>query len=450
MQKFTFNHDGHYGSSDDSDTDVIGRLIDVSNGAALPGRWGLVQALVGIWAQEQTSNKYIHLAKLSLATIGTLRAYRKSKDPEALDDRANPIDEFIKSKGISIPVEMENLEHFIYVYSVKLGYTDRLIPNTKFVIRQFRSKSGIEYYYTFYDPDNSKGFWGQGPLVHPDHVEQFSKDLAELIWSAEGNADLQLTHSDDNYRGFFTLSNIGEANDFVSADQTWSNVAKLAERCNAFKRKGLSRRILFYGPPGTGKTTLARSLAKGVGHTLRIESKALESAGGAAVMKFVKLLQPQVILFDDMDRNRSSSEEFLHYMEQVGNGEKWARCLVIIGTVNAIDHIDPALLRPGRFDEVIEIKEPDETHRKAIIQHYAQKFGILEDTDVNLVLKRTDGFAPADIENILITCASVGIQHLEAEIERVALQRALFSGESVSEYLSRKTDSSRRLVPSHR
>ena len=444
---FTF-HDGSVQAECGGEPrDFIDGLIDASSGAKLPGRWGLVQALISMWAQPPASNKYLHIAKVGLGTVGTLRAYRRSQDPSLLERKKDQVAEFLKTKCLGIPEAMEGLAHFVHVYSEKLPQEDNKLPSTEHLIRQFTLPSGLEFFFTFhnYDPAHDKKassshswFMGKGPYLLESDYERFNNELADLIWNVEGDSDLQLSYKKDfQGMGHFSLSNIGQASDYVSSDTTWASVERMSSRVNAFREKGLSRKILFHGPPGTGKTTLARQVAHQVGssHTLRVEPAAVEHAGTSSVMRFIRLLRPSVILFDDMDRCRDSAEEILHYMERAAEVD-WSKSLVVVGTVNAIGQLDPALLRPGRFDEVILVKEPDDDHRRAIIGHYLKKFDIK--IRMKLLMKQTKGFSPADIRELIQSVSTVGVEHLDVEIERVRLQRGLYKGTSVDDYLNAK------------
>jgi transitional endoplasmic reticulum ATPase len=193
--------------------------------------------------------------------------------------------------------------------------------------------------------------------------------------------------------------------------------------------KGMVRKILFYGPPGTGKSTLARQLARSIcnGRTLRIDAKAFEMSGQHYISEFIKHLAPRVVLLDDMDRNPRI--KYLHYMEDSKNGH------IVIGTVNTITTLDPALLRPGRFDEVLLIKEPDREHLRKILEFYCEKESIeFEDRFLDIM----KGFSTADVKEVLQCLSVVGLEHLDVEIDRVRRQRELYAGDKCDEYLAKK------------
>lgn len=432
----------------------IDAMIDAAGGSPLPGKFGVVQALLTIWTSERFGHPALHVTRNLLNSAGVLRTYRRSLDPTRSEKKEDPIKEYISARKLVLPEDLEQLGHFIHVYSegspsqvdLEIGTSD------KKRIRTFKTVSGVEYTYTFAyfsEENNSLGgvwFSGKGPYLRPQDVEAFRREVSELIWTKEGNSDIQLSCSQDEY-GYsqFSVSNIGRPDDYVSegASQTWVSVSKLADRCKAFQSKKLSRKILFYGPPGTGKSTLARNLARevGAGHTLRIEASAVEGAGTNRVMQFVRFLKPRVILFDDLDRCQNTTEEILHYMEQVGDtrtktGEVWAEGVLVVGTVNSLGELDPAMLRPGRFDEVLEVTEPCDEHRMSIIQHYLKKFDLPRELSEGDLPGRMKGFSPADIREILTCISTVGQEYLDVELNRVQMQRSLYAGAKVSDFLS--------------
>lgn len=410
-------------------------LVDAAAGKPLPGVMGLVQALVCCWSQPRhNTNRYLHGTKLALNTAGIVRRYREVNNPTATVERKDPVSEYLTAKRLGIPDELYSLGAFVLAYSARTAFTDEKLPEVDDCwIRTFTLSTGQKYVYVMRRWNEEDA--GTGPYVERDRHVAFMDAINELVWNAEGGADLQLsTVTGDHRKANFALSNIGMADDYVDDGETCRNVDKLARRCRAFAERGVGRNILLYGPPGTGKTTLGRRIAReiGNGRTLRIEAKAIDSAGTGAVLAFAKILRPRVIMFDDMDRCMGVIVDLLHMMEQSNR----SAMLTIIGTVNVIVDVDPALLRPGRFDEAYLIGEPEEAHRVAIITHYAAKFGV--DMDVEALAVDTNGFSQADIREVVQSAATVGVEYLADEVARVKRQRGLYAGDACLRYNDRK------------
>ena len=447
----------------------IDLLIGAAGGAPLPGRWGVGQALLEIWSQDPPSlfeplgalRLGLWATKNTLSTVGVVRAYRQSTDPTSTTRKEDPIREFVDAKGLVIPEGLKGLEHLIHIYSMCLPiHEDLLVGREKNqCIRRFQTQSGIDYYFTFTSlaSASERGGWfsGEGPFVYPEYIDRFRVDLSVLMWASEGGADLQLSMIPDEFgQAQFSITNIGDPDDYVStgASSSWTDIALLAKRCQAFQEKGLSRKIMFYGPPGTGKTTLARNLARDIsgGGTLRVEASAVTHAGTDMVMKFVRLANPRVILFDDLDRFQSETERILHYMERASDtkakdGTTWTSGVIVIGTANAIGELDPALLRPGRFDEIVEVVEPEKAHLVPIINHYMHKFGVYFMSAEELATPEYMlGLSPAEIREILACVGTVGVEHLDVELARVRRQRKLYEGNKVADFLSSKRDSGKK------
>ena len=119
--------------------------------------------------------------------------------------------------------------------------------------------------------------------------------------------------------------------------------------------------------------------------------------------------------------------------------------IVVVGTVNAIGQLDPALLRPGRFDEVNKIPEPDADYRRLVVKHYAEKFAA--SVDIDAVTEQTDGFSPADVRELLLSVGTVGPQVLDVELERVRRQRDLFAADACDTYLAGRSNRPSHLAP---
>lgn len=134
------------------------------------------------------------------------------------------------------------------------------------------------------------------------------------------------------------------------ADEIYARIKK-------FYDAGHNRSVILIGPPGTGKTTMMKYIASLFDRvTMRINVSELDSLRTETAVAAVQLLKPEVLLIDDFDRFGSRNDiTMLTELEEVNRAVR-----VFIVSVNDISHIDPAMVRPGRFDEIIEIADIDE------------------------------------------------------------------------------------------
>ncbi|KXG73818.1 ATP-dependent zinc metalloprotease FtsH [Fervidicola ferrireducens] len=194
-----------------------------------------------------------------------------------------------------------------------------------------------------------------------------------------------------------------------------------------------SKGILFYGPPGTGKTSLARATAEYFGCYF-ISVKASELVGPyvgsseAAVKQLfaqARANKPAIIFFDEIDaiaRRRDGShlnrpsDIVLNILLAEMDGFEKDEGVFVIGATNRLDVLDEALLRPGRFDSVIEIPLPDFKARKKLFSIYLEGRPISDEEflDVFELAKLTEGMSPAQIEAI---CKKAALTALKREIE---------------------------------
>ncbi|MEM0293578.1 MAG: AAA family ATPase [Saccharolobus sp.] len=183
---------------------------------------------------------------------------------------------------------------------------------------------------------------------------------------------------------------------------------KLLERLKVPPIRG----ILLYGPPGVGKTMMAKALAK----TLKVKLIPLSGAeimykgyeGAIAAIKEVfnraRENKPAIILLDELDaiaskRNYKNSSEASKIVNQIlteMDGIRSLKEVVVLGTTNRLKAIDPALLRPGRFDKIIHMPLPNKEERLDILRKY---IGIEECEKVNCkeISEQTEGYSGADL-----------------------------------------------------
>ncbi|MHC1604450.1 MAG: CDC48 family AAA ATPase, partial [Candidatus Methanofastidiosia archaeon] len=187
---------------------------------------------------------------------------------------------------------------------------------------------------------------------------------------------------------------------------------------DSFKRLGINppKGILLYGPPGTGKTLLARAVAsESNANFISIKGPELLSkwVGESEkhireVFKRAKQVSPSIIFFDEIDslanvRGSQSDNEVANRVvsQMLGeiSGLEELHDVVVIAATNRPDIIDPALLRPGRFDRQILVPEPDDKSREKIFEIHTSKMP-LKGVNLKKLAKMTEGYSGADIEAV--------------------------------------------------
>ncbi len=176
--------------------------------------------------------------------------------------------------------------------------------------------------------------------------------------------------------------------------------------------------ILLSGPPGTGKTLLVKAVAnessmnfisikgsqifsKWIGESERI----IED-----IFKKARMTSPCIIFFDEIDSifpkrsassSSNSSERLVTTLLTEMDGLEEINGIIVIGATNRLDMIDPAILRPGRFDHVITISLPDESERKAIFLVHSRNKPLANNIDIEDIIEKTDGFSGAEIKGVV-------------------------------------------------
>ncbi|MFO8110184.1 MAG: CDC48 family AAA ATPase [Thermoplasmata archaeon] len=242
-------------------------------------------------------------------------------------------------------------------------------------------------------------------------------------------------------------------------DVTWDDVGGLEEAKqelveavewplkyeNIFKHMGaeVPKGILLYGPPGTGKTLLAKAVAKeSEANFISVKgpqffSKWVGESEKAVRETFRKARQaaPTIIFFDEIDAlvprrgsnaDSNVSERVISQILTELDGLEPLHDVVVMGATNRIDIIDPALLRPGRFDRQVSIEMPDTDTRRKIFKVHTREKPIGEDVDLDKLVRHTEGMSGADI-------ASVCNEGVMLAIREYIVQGGDMEGEKIKE-----------------
>jgi transitional endoplasmic reticulum ATPase len=200
--------------------------------------------------------------------------------------------------------------------------------------------------------------------------------------------------------------------------------ANLFAEANVEPPKG----ILLYGPPGTGKTMIAKAVAAtSEANFISIKGPELISKwvgesekGVREVFRKARQAAPCVIFFDELDAvapRRGGSEGDAHVTERLLSqmlteldGLEDLKGVVVIGATNRLDIIDEALLRPGRFDRILEVPAPDKEARKHIFQIHTKKKPLESDVNLDKLVEMTEGMTGADIAALVNAAAMTAIK----------------------------------------
>ncbi|GAB6159259.1 ATP-dependent zinc metalloprotease FtsH [Desulfotomaculum varum] len=262
--------------------------------------------------------------------------------------------------------------------------------------------------------------------------------------------------------------------DVAGADEVKEELAEIVDYLKNPKKFNeigakIPKGVLLFGPPGTGKTLLARAVAgeAGVPFFSISGSDFVEMFVGVGASRVRDLFEqakknaPCIVFIDEIDavgRQRGAGlggghderEQTLNQLLVEMDGFNPNEGIIIVAATNRPDILDPALLRPGRFDRQIVVDQPDVKGREEILKVHARGKPLEEDVNLEVLARRTPGFTGADLANLMNEAAllaarsgknKIGMRELEDSIERV-----IAGPEKKSKVISEKE---KRLVSYH-
>jgi len=201
--------------------------------------------------------------------------------------------------------------------------------------------------------------------------------------------------------------------------------------------------VLLVGPPGTGKTLLAKAIAgeAGVPFFSISGSDFVEMFVGVGASRvrdlFVQAKKhaPCIIFIDEIDavgRHRGAGlggghderEQTLNQLLVEMDGFETSEGVIVISATNRPDVLDPALLRPGRFDRQVIVSVPDVRGREAILKVHSANTPLADDVDLSIIAKGTPGFSGADLENLVNEAALLAARANKKKVEMVDFEKA--------------------------
>jgi len=316
----------------------------------------------------------------------------------------------LREKGVEIEAKPDEDRSFWVTLLVSWGPILLLIAVWIFFMRQMQSGGG--------------------------KAMSFGKSKAKLL----SETSTRITFSD--------VAGIDEAKDELEEIVSFLKDPKKFSRLGGRIPKG----VLLIGPPGTGKTLLGRAIAgeAGVPFFSISGSDFVEMFVGVGASRVRDLFvqgkknAPCIIFIDEIDavgRHRGAGmggghderEQTLNQLLVEMDGFESNEGVILIAATNRPDVLDPALLRPGRFDRQVMVPRPDVKGRTKILQVHARKTPLSEDVDLEIVARGTPGFSGADLENLIneaaLLAARADKKHVEMEDVEAAKDKVMMGAE---------------------
>lgn len=306
-----------------------------------------------------------------------------------------------------------------------LATISEVIDDSRITVKSSTGPSFLINYSKFIDPK----------LVQPGARVALNQQTFGVVEVLPSEKDPSVTGMEVETKPDVTFDEIGGLEDqIVEVKET---VELPLTKPELFERIGIDppKGILLYGPPGTGKTLLAKAVANETNATFIkiVASEFVKKYIGEGarlvreVFELAKEKAPSIIFIDEIDavaakRLKSSTsgdrevQRTLMQLLAELDGFESRGDIGIIGATNRPDILDPALLRPGRFDRFIEVPQPNEEGRKQILKIHTSRMALAEEADLDLLATLTDGCSGADLKAI---CTEAGMFAIRADHDKV-------------------------------
>jgi cell division protease FtsH len=364
---------------------------------------------------------------------------------EAINDIADKKYDKISIKESSVILEIE-VEQEVRGEVVKVPERKHATfhPNTDFY--SLLSDSGVdikELENDYFEPTVQIGFFDIVSVIFLGLIIFFIYSLFKNMQSSGGKL---LDFGQSKAKLLFGKKTGIKFTDVAGIDDVKEELVEVVDFLkNPKKFRAIGARIpkgvLLVGAPGTGKTLLAKAVAGEAGvpffHTSGSEFEEMLVGAGASRVRDLftkaKKTSPSIIFIDEIDAvakkrgtvlHSGTGEQTLNQVLVEMDGLEERQDVIVLAATNRPDVLDPAILRPGRFDRTVTISLPDYQGRREIIEVHAKNKKFTRDIDLDSVAKRTIGYSGADLENLLNESAIIAVKEGRKEIVQEDLSEA--------------------------